>query len=248
MQFSKNNTKLKKTIKLIKELNIGLPHHYLVWGLPAFETETGITICPGAGACSGPCFARSGHYTFKRRKEIELDNYYATLDKHFVTNIRCMLEAYPATIVRIHDSGDFYSEEYFMHWILLADLLPQHVFYAYTKSWHETAYWRYLNREYRLPHNFQLVYSYGGKHDAKLATYNEKELARGRRPLPTSKIFLTEEHAIADNYTPCPTDLEAIHGEDNIGLIYHNNKHHRNFKWTEGGSLYSKSQSESHIE
>ena len=234
MKFSKSNTKLKKTIKLIKKLELDLPTRYLVWGLPAFKAQ-GITICPGAGACSGPCFARSGHYLFNRRKENEWANYITTQDRQFLSMIHNHLSNLKPTIIRIHDSGDFYSEKYFIQWLLAADCNPNHTFYAYTKSWNETRYWRFLHGNYQLPSNFQLVYSYGGKHDDKLTAYNQDN----PRPLPVSKIFKTEEATIAAGYIPSHTDIEAIRGLSKIGLIYHNNKHSRNFKWNEDGSLYN---------
>jgi hypothetical protein len=235
MQFSKNNTKLKKTIKLIKELGLDLPYRFLIWGLPAFKTTDGQTICPGAGACVGPCFARSGHYLFKRRKEIEHANYTSTQDTNFTSMMIYKLRHLPRTLIRLHDSGDFYNEKYFLQWLGIADCAPHHVFYAYTKSWEETQYYRYLHKNYKLPHNFKIVYSYGGKHDDELHNYNYTN----SRQLHTSKIFLTDAAAIQQNYKPSPTDLDAIIGVEKIGLIYHNNKHHRNFKWTEGGALYN---------
>ena len=222
MKFSKNNTKLKKTIQLIKKLNLDLPRRYLVWGLPAFKAQ-GITMCPGAGACSGPCFARSGHYLFNRRKENEWDNYITSQMPQFVSMMNHELRSLKPTIIRIHDSGDFYNEAYFLQWLLIARQNPYHYFYAYTKSWKETRYWRYL-------HANDL------KHDDKLTKYNQD----APNPLPISKIFKSHADLVYAGYTSSPTDLQAIHGNPKIGLIYHNNKHSRNFKWNEDGSLFNK--------
>ena len=234
MKFSKNNTKLKKTIKLIKKLELNLPTRFLVWGLPAFKAQ-GITMCPGAGACSGPCFARSGHYTFNRRKEIEWGNYISTQDDLFVRMMNFELKPLKPTIIRIHDSGDFYDEFYYLQWLTIANSNPQHVFYASTKSWKETVNYRFMHAMDILPPNFKLIYSYGGKHDDELTEYNQDHT----NPLPVSKIFKTEEAAIAAGYVHSPTDLEAIRGVNKIGLVYHNNKHSRNFKWNNDGSLYN---------
>jgi hypothetical protein len=46
-----------------------------------------------------------------------------------------------ATIVRIHVSGDFYSEAYFLAWIDVAKQRPDVKFYAYTKSLHFGIKW-----------------------------------------------------------------------------------------------------------
>jgi len=60
--------------------------------------------------------------------------------------------------VRIHDSGDFFSEEYLGGWITLAERFPQILFYAYTKEVK-------LFESSVLPNNFLYVYSLGGKQD-----------------------------------------------------------------------------------
>ena len=60
--------------------------------------------------------------------------------------------------VRIHDSGDFFSREYLLGWIGLAQMFPDILFYAYTK---EVA----LLRTVDLPDNFLVIFSMGGKQD-----------------------------------------------------------------------------------
>jgi hypothetical protein len=60
--------------------------------------------------------------------------------------------------VRIHDSGDFFSREYLLGWIGLANMFPDILFYAYTK---EVA----LLRTVDLPDNFLIIFSMGGKQD-----------------------------------------------------------------------------------
>ena len=39
-----------------------------------------------------------------------------------------------AGVVRVHDSGDFFSQEYFDAWLEVARGRPRTRFYAYTKS------------------------------------------------------------------------------------------------------------------
>ena len=68
------------------------------------------------------------------------------------------LEAIPdGSIVRVHVSGDFFSEAYFKAWMLAAFQRPDVRFYAYTKSVH------FLARNLAMvPHNFSLTVSEGG--------------------------------------------------------------------------------------
>jgi len=65
------------------------------------------------------------------------------------------------THVRIHESGDFYSANYFAMWMHVARLIPDHTFYAYSKNLPMI-----LNYGMdMLPSNFYLTASMGGKFD-----------------------------------------------------------------------------------
>ncbi len=66
--------------------------------------------------------------------------------------------------IRIHDSGDFFSDEYLLAWLDICRTRPDTNFYAYTK---EVSRFRSLV-EPDPPPNFLWVYSYGGKQDAAL--------------------------------------------------------------------------------
>ena len=63
-------------------------------------------------------------------------------------------------LVRIHESGDFWIENYLRAWAMAAAQRPQQKFYAYTKS---LGMW--LNLKDQLPSNFYLTASYGGTLD-----------------------------------------------------------------------------------
>lgn len=64
-------------------------------------------------------------------------------------------------LVRIHESGDFYSAEYFAMWMHVCRLLPDLTFYAYSKNLPMILDYG-LNM---LPFNFHLTASKGGKFD-----------------------------------------------------------------------------------
>jgi len=70
---------------------------------------------------------------------------------------------------RLHVSGDFFSQEYFDAWILVAKQIPDTIFYAYTKS---IPFW--LKRKSQIPDNFRLTASYGGKYDNLIEQYGLK--------------------------------------------------------------------------
>lgn len=97
-----------------------------------------------------------------------------------------------AEIIRVHVSGDFFSQTYFNAWIGVAKANPSMIFYAYTKSL------PYVIRNGSIPANFRLTASYGGRYDTLIPSsglrsatviYSEKD-ANG---LPIDK---DDSHAI----------------------------------------------------
>lgn len=64
--------------------------------------------------------------------------------------------------VRVHDSGDFYSDEYLDAWIEIARSVPDVLFYAYTK---EVPRVKDRARAGDFPTNFRIILSLGGIHD-----------------------------------------------------------------------------------
>tara|TARA_R110000824_G_scaffold142457_2_gene309524 strand:+ start:765 stop:1352 length:588 start_codon:yes stop_codon:yes gene_type:complete len=71
--------------------------------------------------------------------------------------------------VRIHASGDFYSQSYFDRWIEYCNANKDIEFWAYTKSLN---YWE--RRLDEIPDNLILTASWGGKHDELISKYNLK--------------------------------------------------------------------------
>lgn len=74
-----------------------------------------------------------------------------------------------AGIIRIHVGGDFFSQDYFDAWVLMAERHPDILFYAYTKS---LPFW--LRYEW-VPSNFVLTASRGGRCDHMIDEYNLRE-------------------------------------------------------------------------
>lgn len=62
--------------------------------------------------------------------------------------------------VRIHDAGDFYSDQYLSAWKMIAAEVPDVLFYAYTK---EVTLVRSNATE--TPENFRVLFSLGGRED-----------------------------------------------------------------------------------
>lgn len=74
-----------------------------------------------------------------------------------------------ATHVRVHGSGDFFNEKYFLNWMETARQHPDVLFWAFTKSF---PYW--VKHIDAVPENFSLTASVGSKHDELIGEYDLK--------------------------------------------------------------------------
>jgi hypothetical protein len=103
-----------------------------VWNLPAVAT------CPGASPwCLTHCYNAD-----ERDDVFPLDNWRenwawlihqpVVLRNHIVEQLK---QSTGPCAVRIHSSGDFYSNEYIEFWLEIARVVPDVAFWAYTRSW-----------------------------------------------------------------------------------------------------------------
>jgi len=107
-------------------------------------------------------------------------------------------------LVRIHESGDFFSGAYLDAWIEVAIRNPDLKFYCYSKSLQ-----LFLN--FKLPENFYMTASYGGKFDYLIDEgYFERY----------AKVFMTEEDA---NNAGLEVDHDDSHcfGQKPFALLVH---------------------------
>jgi hypothetical protein len=162
--------------------------------------------CPGALACAGVCYAKQGGYRYPASKAARAHNLALSQDDSFAAFIiGDLARMRSVNTVRIHDSGDFYSQEYLNKWATVARAMPHLTFYAYTKS---------LTLDFSgLPDNFKVTQSLGGKYD------DHVDLSR-----PHSRIFSTHEDRERAGYIDGNvSDAPAIQGLVQIGLVYHGN-------------------------
>lgn len=123
---------------------VGVP---ALTGLAYDESENKFVVintCPGAGSCKALCYARKGGYIqwkssslFKTRTL----NYLYNDPEGFMTQLESEIRAEEnnnnleglKTIIRWHDAGDFFSNQYLDLAYKLARKFPNVDFYAYTK-------------------------------------------------------------------------------------------------------------------
>lgn len=198
--LSNQNTKLKKD---------GIFH----FSIPAFRSQFGFVTCPGAAKCAVGCYARQGFHAMSWVKHKKERNFAATLRMDFAEMITTEIKKRKVKILRIHEAGDFYSEEYLLKWFSICWENPEVKFYAYTKM---LPMFKQLDK---MPANFTVIYSYGGKWDSLIGKRDHH-----------AKVFKTKEALKKSGYVDASkSDLVAIKNIK-VGLCYHGGK---NLNWGE---------------
>ena len=191
MNLLTQNSKMKK-MSGPKTYNFGIPAK---------------TTCPQAKDCLKFCYAQKGAYrwpvvraAYSRRLEL-------TKSENFLLAITNELDRKKVKRLRLHDSGDIYSEKYLSNLINLAQIREHIIFYAYTKSVKLIKDWEYL-----IPKNFILIFSLGGKQDHLIDLKNDRH----------SKIFDSTEALKAASYIDASQDDSmALTANKKVGLVMH---------------------------
>jgi len=109
-----------------------------------------------------------------------------------------------ATHIRIHSSGDFFSQRYFDMWLEVCRENPGVKFWAFTKS---VNFW--VRRLNDIPSNLTLQASKGGFQDELIDVYN----------LKYAEVFPDEESALKSGLPIDTNDLCAMEGKQSFALI-----------------------------
>ncbi len=194
------------------------------FGIPAFMSQDGTKTCPNAKACVSGCYARSGTYRFRnvvnayenRLKLSQSPDFVPIMDAEIkLAHIKTKAKN-KTCLIRIHDSGDFYSKKYAEDWYLIMRQNPDVLFYAYTKMI------SMMSQFEPLP-NFRLIYSLGGTEDSQIDTAKHYH----------SKVFESLDLLIASGYSDASSDdlVAALGPNPKIGLVYHGQKKYSNTTW-----------------
>lgn len=198
------------------------------FGTPALKSQDGTITCPNARQCAVGCYAQSGTYRFKNVVNAYEERLKLTRDVNFVdiliAEIRSKTIQAKAKgeqcVIRIHDSGDFYSKEYAEQWYQIIRQCPDTRFYAYTKM---VSLFESLNQQESQFDNFTIIYSFGGSED------NLIDCTKHRH----AKVFESETALIDAGYVNASQDdmIAAFGPSLKIGLVYHGNKKYANTAW-----------------
>ena len=137
--FKESGSKKLNVSRRNKKLVPSAEVDFVIWNLPAQKT------CPGkTGHCSKNCYARKAEKCYptclpsRERNFIESEGEFFARDMIFTILSIALHSKKPAIIVRIHESGDFYSKEYAEKWLLVMEVCrkvdSRIRFIAYTKS------------------------------------------------------------------------------------------------------------------
>jgi hypothetical protein len=111
---------------------------FLVWNLPAVKT------CPNAtNMCKGACYALKAEIAYPNCYPSRKRNLLDSMRAGFIDRVKFTIlsaiandKKHRKIVVRIHESGDFYTKAYADAWLSIADYFKSEnvTFIAYTKS------------------------------------------------------------------------------------------------------------------
>jgi len=209
LKFSKGNSKLPKDT-LIISLPAG---HSCPFAQKCLSKANRITgkITDGKNV-EYRCFSATSESAFPSVRKQRWHNFDLLRGKDFegmVKLIQASLDAIDLTkikLVRIHEGGDFFNQNYLDAWLSIARLNPKMIFYAYTKS---IQYWQALKDV--IPSNFKLTASYGGRDDAKIVTNN----------LKSNSVVFSEKEAKDKNLRIDHNDRLAWKQDKSFAVLLH---------------------------
>jgi len=105
-------------------------------GNSKIHKSCGITTLPTSVCkmqCKG-CYARKAEKRFPAVLTARKQHLEATKQNNYISIMISEIKASGVKVFRIHESGDFYSQEYTNKWKSIMEALPEVKFYTYTKS------------------------------------------------------------------------------------------------------------------
>jgi hypothetical protein len=180
-QILQQNSKIEKSgNKTYSFSNLTLPAYRGLYYDEKRKEFKIVTTCPSAGECKLICYARKGGYvmfpsafTFSAKVLNFLLNDWQGFKNQLVGEIKELNEInkkkYITTVIRWHDSGDFFNEKYLQIALDIARETPEVIHYAYTKSVGMVS-------KADKPDNFVFNFSKMGKEDAAVKQSDKKSI------------------------------------------------------------------------
>jgi hypothetical protein len=155
------------------------------------------------------CFAASQEALFGNVRRSRWDNYEMLKEAKSVEKMMALIQdSLPKgyTYVRVHVSGDFYSERYFLAWLNIALNNPLMVFYGYTKA---TPF--LVKFKQYIPRNFRFTASKGGTRDNLISKHR----------LKSAEVVYSVKEAADKGLQIDHDDSHAIMSDHSFALLIH---------------------------
>jgi hypothetical protein len=193
----------EKLLKIVVGGNAKLEKNISTFSLPAGFSCPGALEClsradPDTGKITDGkftkfrCFAAAAEALYETTRAARWHNFEALTaagGRKAMTEL--IVASFPKNlkILRIHVSGDFFSQAYFDAWLAAAAARPDIEFYAYTKS---LKFW--VARLPEIPPNLRLVASRGGKYDELIDAHDLPHAVVVYHPEEAEKLGLNIDH------------------------------------------------------
>jgi hypothetical protein len=92
--------------------------------------------CPNATPlCKKYCYAKKAERAYKNVFISRMANTFDSFKATFISDMKAILLHENNTYIRIHESGDFYSQEYLDKWFKICNQFPEKRFLAYSQMY-----------------------------------------------------------------------------------------------------------------
>jgi hypothetical protein len=159
--------------------------------------------------CQFRCFAASQECTYPSVRKQRWYNFELLKEKKTVEGMGKLIQSsIPRNVnfIRIHVSGDYFSETYFLAWLNVALNNPEMTFYGYTK-----ALPHFVKYRKDIPSNFRLTASKGGTHDHLIKQYK----------LKSAEVVFSLEEAKDKGLRIDHDDGLAMYSDKSFALLLH---------------------------
>ena len=123
-------------------------------GIYSFDLPS-VTSCPNYTECEKTCYAQKGRFIFGSVKKSNQYNYIVALNdlNHLQKSLIKEIRNNDIRTIRIHSSGDFFSKEYFLMWVAIANKFENQLkIFTYSKA--------PQIENFNLPSNFNIIDSF----------------------------------------------------------------------------------------
>jgi hypothetical protein len=180
-----------------------------VWNLPVVLT------CPGASQwCLRHCYNAD-----KRHEKFPIDSWHKNLqffleDKKAlaIELLKILTQENGRVAVRIHSSGDFFSNEYINFWKDLINKTPDVNYWAYTRSWVKPALSESLNELKKSP-NLQLFASWDNTMPQAPPNWRKSIVYSLKEPISNNGIICPEQSGKSPNCATCNYCIKKNKGD-----------------------------------